>query len=528
MRKGDAYSLRPFKGMKRALGSISEVHSYTMDLGFALGLLKHSDERKVTFHVDGAKYRPARLTEEDWRGLGGARRLHFQPRYVRGGVFHSKAWAFKKGLLLGSANLSIDEARYNLNFWCWMPGMAPTALTRAIARDKSCTVLWELDTKRQLFLSTPLQAIKRALRGVKLSAIAIASPQPVSRKLIHSLSSLMSKQGKALCFLTNEADGLDKIPGRREWRVRNYVPEDESNGLHGKAFYGEWVSKGKPGAVLYIGSANFTQAAYTGKNIESGILIKAGNKRDVALLQNALSALLGRCGSVSRDEKAWATERFNGRWKIVDAPENRRGDQARNMLYNEDTALSCFISLLKVKKNALFFPAHYGDKVIKKAELRLGSVVTRRWKRPAIRRFTGVVWRPDAEMKLRLAGGEVVSFSLPPLEGLMGDDGKAPELFRLLMNPVQNTVPIESRCSGVSVVEAGDVSIYSDSRVLVPWQTIVRNNKSSLLYNRRELKESLRMIREHIRDNDEENRSDLRRKLTNIAFCLECLLKEAT
>ena len=109
-------ALKPFAGLSKALRGLTRVHSYTIDLGFALGLLDQCKGAHLEFCVDGRGYRPAQLPKAEWKAIANSSHFCLNPKYHKGGIFHSKAWFCKKGLLLGSTNLSIREARENLNF----------------------------------------------------------------------------------------------------------------------------------------------------------------------------------------------------------------------------------------------------------------------------------------------------------------------------------------------------------------------------------------------------------------------------
>jgi len=521
----DSQARKYFKGLKKSLRSVSEIHSYTLDLGLAIGLLKQCNARNIAFHVDGAGYRPAKLTSDEWREIAGSCRFHLVPRFKKGGVFHSKAWIFKNSLLVGSSNLSIGEARQNLNFWCWMPAFKTSKVIGRLLKNKSWTVFWDLNNQEVVVKDAPIKALESALAGIKMSSIIIVSPQPPSKKVLKAINPHLSDKGDCLLFLSNESHGLKELRNRRKWKVRNFIPFDESNGLHGKAFYGEWDKKEKPGAILYVGSANFTETAYKGKNIETGALIKAKGSRQVSVLRSALSSLLGKTGKVLKHEKTWATERFDGRWKQVSAPEKRLATDRFKILREEDIALSRFMDSLKAKGNCLFFPSTYGGKKISSAELRLGDHITRHWREPNKRMFAAIIWSPDARLKIVLKGGQNISIWLPPLDGLMEGQGKNLELLGLLLNPPS----IAYSCKGNNNIQKDldKISIYSDSRVLVPWRNFAENHKIHLFSNKKELTSALKSIRAILREPQEKDMAFMyrRRKLENIKFCLESLIE---
>jgi len=508
--------IRNFKGLIKAMRSVSEIHSYTLDLGFALGLLKQCNSEDLSFHVDGAGYRPAKLTSDEWREIAGVQSFHVKPRYKNGGVFHSKAWIFNNSLLLGSSNLSIREARENLNFWCWIPRF----ISGKLPKNDSFTVFWDLNKQKPMIKDTPLNTLKSALAGIKMTSMVIVSPQPPSKKVLRAIGPHLSDKGDCLFFLTTESHGLKNLPNRRNWTVRNFIPFDESNGLHGKAFYGEWDAHRKSGAIIYVGSANFTEMAYTGKNVETGVLIKAEGSRQVAVLRQALATLLGKNGTVSTNEKAWATERFTGKWKQVLPPEKRQETEVDLFLNREDIALSKFMAGLWAEGNCLHFPAAYDGKDIRKAELELGDYITRHWRKPAKHIFEGVVWSPGARLRLVLKGGKNVNINLPPLDGLMEGQEKGSELLGLLFNP--NATAGLGNGYNSAHGDLSNLCIYSDPRVLVPWQTFVDNDKSHLFYNKKELKTVLKSLRAILKEPLEK---DMNRKLKNFAFCIESLVK---
>ena len=520
MRNINLKGISNFKGLQKALRSVSEIHSYSLDLGFALGLLRQCNSRDLSFYVNGAGYRPAKLSSEEWGKIAGSQSFHLKPRYKKGGVFHSKAWIFKNTLLLGSANLSIREVRENLNFWCWMPRFTSS---RSLL-NKSFTVFWDLNKQKPIIKKDSLiKAIKGALAGIKITSMVIVSPQPPSKYVLSALRSNLDDKGDCLFFLSTENHGLNSLPNRKDWNVSNFIPYDKSNGLHGKAFYGEWDAKGKPGAVIYIGSANFTKAAYTGKNIETGILIKAEGNRQVTMLRQALSSLLGKNGTISIDEKAWATERFDGIWEKISPPDKKQNSEGEIFLSSEDIALSKFMDGLWAKGNCLHFPATYGGKDIKEVELKLGSY-KRHWhlRKQTKRIFTGVIWSPDVRLLLILKGGKTVSIDLPPLLGLMEGQEKGAELIDLLFNHKANVVGDREE----AVVSGSvDPCIYSDPRVLVPWQTFAAKNKTHLFYDKNELKAVLKTITSILEEPQNKDMDHINQKLENFAFCIESLLE---
>jgi len=511
--------IRNFKGLKKAVRSVSEIHSYTLDLGFALGLLKQCKSRDLSFHVDGAGYRPAKLSSDEWREIADSHSFHLKPRYKNGGVFHSKAWIFKNSLLLGSANLSIREARENLNFWCWMPMF----ISGKLPKNESFTVFWDLDKQKVMVKDTPLNTIKSALAGIKMTSMVIVSPQPPSKKVLRAIGPHLSDKGDCLFFLRTESHGLKNLPNRKDWTVRNFILFDESNGLHGKAFYGEWNTKGKSGAIIYVGSANFTETAFTGKNIETGVLIKAEGNKQVAALRRALSSLLGKNGTVSKNEKAWATERFDGRWKLISPPEKRPNTEGDLFLSSEDIALSKFMDGLWAKRNCLHFPSAFGGRDISKAELKLGDYRIRYWRKPAKHIFECVIWSPDARLKLVLKGGKTVNIDLPPLDGLMERQDKGSEIMDLLFNHTSKD-GLGNGSNGTHK-DHSDLCIYSDSRVLVPWQTFAANNKTYLFDDKKDLKKVLKSIRTILKEPQGKGMDHINQKLRNFAFCIESLIK---
>ena len=513
-------AVRSFKGLKRALNSICSIHTFTMDLGYALGLMRQCNTSEIEFFVDGSGYRPAKLTQEEWIDIADSCKFCVIPRYRKGGVFHSKAWHFKKCLLLGSSNLSIREARENLNFWCWLPQFKPDRVKGKSMESQSFTLYWDLTQSKPEIKGTPLKALKNALTGIQLSSMVIVTPQAPSKKLLTAIDPYLAIKGNCLFFLTSANHGLDTIRRRRKWEVRNFIPNDKSTGLHGKAFYGEWDNKWKSGAVLYIGSANFTEAAYKGKNTETGILIKATGEKQTTSLRHALSSLLGKVLPVSKRENAWATERFDGKWKQIEGQGRELDENKNSFLDKEDIARSKFLDGLRAKSHCLYFPATYGGKAISMAQLDLGNHITRYWKKPSRRKIAGVVWSPEANLRISLKGRQNVIISLPPLNGLMDGKEKGTELLGLLFNPATSSGTNEH--SG-KVKEYGSLSLYSDPRVMVPWRNFVDKNKSYLFYDKRELTQAIKTIRSILGEPGRKQDEAIRRKLKNFAFCLESL-----
>ena len=512
-----------FIGLKSALRTVTDVHSYRMDLGFALGLLQAARSKKVKFHVDAGGYRPAKLPREEWHRIVSNCRFQLEPRYNKGGVFHSKAWLFKRGVLLSSSNLSIREARGNLNFWCWFPGYDCSALRKQMSGGKSGTIILNLNTCRSILKNTTLQAIREAVDGNKIQNLIIITPQPPSAIIFAELAANMDTKGDCVLFLGNETHALKKLPGCGDWEVLNYVPMEKSIGLHGKAFYGEWIQDGKQSAILYIGSANFTKAAYSGDNLESGIVLKADGAKKVKELQLAVSALLGGSPTASSAEAAWATEKFNGYWELALPSEDSGKTKEASYQSADNIALSIFIQALKAQDNHLFFPAKYGDKLITSAELNLADEIRYYWHsrvRQKLRRFSGVIWSPDVTLKIRLTGGRNVIINIPPLEGLMGGIKEDAGLLELLLSAAVE--PKEGSGGERKKLKLKGISIYSDARVLFPWQAISQNGHSRLMRNKPELKRTLHSVDALLKESARDNK--ITRKLNNIRFVLKCLL----
>jgi len=204
---------------------------------------------------------------------------------------------------------------------------------------------------------------------------------------------------------------LKSLPNRNEWTVRNFIPSDKSNGLHGKAFYGEWDTKGKSGAIMYVGSANFTENGLYRKEYRNRDTYKSRRKQTGSCASTSIIFIIGKNGTISKNEKAWATERFDGRWEEVWPPDNRQETEGDLFLSKEDIALSKFMDGLWAECNCLHFPVAYGGKDISKAELKLGDYITRHWRKRkhAKHIFEGVIWSPDARLNLVLKGGKTLT-----------------------------------------------------------------------------------------------------------------------
>ncbi len=70
-----------------------------------------------------------------------------------------------------------------------------------------------------------------------------------------------------------------------------------------------------------------------------------------------------------------------------------------------------------------------------------------------------------------------------------------------------------------------DLCIYSDSRVLVPWQTFAANNKTYLFDDKKDLKKVLKSIRTILKEPQGKGMDHINQKLRNFAFCIESLIK---
>jgi hypothetical protein len=252
-------ALKTFAGLSKALRGLTKVHSYTMDLGFALGLLDQCKGAHLEFCVDGSRYRPAQLPKAEWKAIVNSSHFYLNPKYRKNGIFHSKAWFCKKGLLLGSANLSILEARYNLNFWFWMPGDKWGEGFRYLDKGKSCTMILSLNDHSRVIVDTPLDALRYVLKGKYISNMVIVSPERPSQWIFSKIGTFLSEQGNCCFFLRHKEQAIKRLLRKSRWKVSNYIPLDKSIGLHGKAMYGEWDQDERQGAVLYLGSSNFTK-----------------------------------------------------------------------------------------------------------------------------------------------------------------------------------------------------------------------------------------------------------------------------
>ncbi len=522
MRTYNPAAIASFKGLQKSLKQLLEVHSYTLDLGFALGLLKRSKAKTVGFHVDAAGYHPSELSAEEWHEIAGSYKFHLTPRYKKGDVFHSKAWFFKKALLLGSANISVREARENLNFWCWLPGLDAAPMRKLLHGNGPATLLWDLQTTSPKLRAAPIATIKEAIGQNKIRSLVIATPQPPNKTILKKLLSNTTKDGACVFFLNVESHALSKLPGNHKWPVYNLISQDRSVGLHGKALYAEWGTGAKQGAVLYIGSANFTQAAYCGDNIEAGIVFKGEGPAMVKDLQDALLVLLGRAGNHSGKE-TWATERFWGRWVKAEAGTGETAPPPFRA--EEDLDLAEFIDSLRAKHNHLAFPAKYGSKLITRAELSASDRKINIWsaRKGSRRRFSGVVWCPDLTLTITLNHRTERTINIPPLAGIMEGIQEHAGLLELLLTQTANSSD-KSTTKGEGPGR-DFISIYgNDPRVLFPWDAIAGNGYSHLLRDKHELKRALKSIDEKLHEPDNAEEPHRLRKLENIAFTLKCLL----
>ena len=397
--------------------------------------------------------------------------------------------------------------------------------SRYLDRGKACTIILNLNDDSRIIANTPLDALRRVLKGKYMSNMVIVSPERPSRGILRKMASLLTEQGNCCTFLRTESHAIKTLPGKGCWKVRNYIPVDKSIGLHGKAMYGEWDQDERQGAVLYLGSANFTKQGYFGGNIESGILIKAEDTAQVKRLQDALLSLLGRSGTRSHAQKAWACERFDGRWRWVKPPD-KDVEEKGNQYQNQDDIDRCvFNSRLKAKLNQLFFPSKYGTKEIIQAELSGYGGIPQIWKKPAKRLFASVFWSPALKLKLRLRGGRSVPISVPPLEGLMTKEGQHADLLELLFEEPEPLEGQKSKKRGTQTFNT-DVSIFAGQRVLFPWRAMLRSEHGSrLLRNKRELERAIHNIQLLLQNSfgTGEEAKTRKRKLEILEFTLQGL-----
>lgn len=524
MKSYNPTSLNRFRGLNQAIKHLEEVHTFTLDLGFALGVIKASKSQKVCFHVDAAGYRHSELSPEEWHEIAG-QPFHLVPKYKKGDVFHSKAWFLKKGLLLGSANLSVREARENLNFWCWMPKQTGSAMRELLRGNNPATYVWDLKNSSPKLYESPLHALQAGFGRNKCHNIAIATPQPPSKTILKKLLPYICETGTCAFFLNIGAHAISHIPGRQKWDVHNMVPQDGQAGLHGKALYAEWGTGRGQGAVLYIGSANFTRAAYSGDNVESGIVFRAEGPELVRDLQDALLTLLGRAAKLSTTKESWATERFWGSWEKV---EPGAGEQERPPFRTEeDIALAEFINSLRAEKNTLYFPGYYGGKRILRAELHASDRKTNVWRQGdggRRRKFGGVVWSADLHFQIEMKNSSPESIPVPPLEGLMSGVSERAGLLELLLTQYSNR-SADKGTPGEDGCDNEFISIYgNDPRVLFPWGAIIRGKHAHLLRDKSELQRAIESIENKLSEQDSIEDDHRIRKLENISYALKCLL----
>lgn len=499
MKKPSVFSreaLAPFTGLSSALSGLEHVHSYTMDLGFALGLLALCRGKTLLFSIDANGYRPVRLSKSEWKNISRSHRFSMQPKFCKTGVFHSKAWMLRNGLLLGSANLSVREARDNLNFWCWMPGEGWQATSRFITKNESGTIIIDLShLDRKIIKLTLLAALSHALKGKRITSLLVVSSERPSRKLLFKLSPYMSDTGRSCFFLRSGNAAIDAIPGRSKWEVHNFTPSDKSIGLHGKAVYAEWHKGTRYGAVLYVGSANFTMQGYSGRNMESGILI-TGVGRSVIQMQRAVESLLGRIGVPCRSGTAWATERFDGRWERIKPCGEDVGEPESRYLSKDDIDFAVFITKLEANHNQLTFPAKYGAKKLVQAELSGYGGYPQIWMIHQARRiFSHVFWSPALLLKITLQHGRTISINVPPLDGLMCKENHNSELLELLFDEPE---PLEGKHEQGSPDGIPDsaASIYAGQRVLFPWRAILSSKQGGHhLLSKRKLDRAIHSIK---------------------------------
>lgn len=137
----------------------------------------------------------------------------------------------------------------------------------------------------------------RALSGERKRAV-IASSAGISKRLLKDLLKFKDITEVRAFVGGGGRHAIPNVDPGKGRRVSFVTPATRGElDLHGKLFYCENSSEG----VLFVGSANFTWAAYTGANVEAGIVIRG--RRDG--LSNIVRRLLaGRWKAAAPNAKA--------------------------------------------------------------------------------------------------------------------------------------------------------------------------------------------------------------------------------
>lgn len=276
-----------------------EIATYSLDLGAAywLASLRAKGAPTARFVCDPSAFRP-------WfPRASGKGALRVRPAGSRK-LFHPKMWRVRKRTdtvwCIGSGNISIPECRTARNFFAIARnskelGRRLDSSWQALIGGRSSFVVIDAMRRKLISRDEPLSSILWPLVrdfGPRAGRCAIASSAGISKSLLLELIET-GKVGVVQAFVGGDAvRAVPKIDRKVAAKVQFFAPKSRSGwDLHGKLFYCE----GAEWAVLYLGSANFTRAAYDGNNVESGLIVRDRKEQLCRVVQTLLA----------------------GRWKIV-------------------------------------------------------------------------------------------------------------------------------------------------------------------------------------------------------------------
>lgn len=398
------------------------ITTYSLDVGAIASLLRHHLKKchKLEVVHDPAKYRAYRIRDSE---LPDAHIRPFRPKTPKSppALFHPKIWTFNTGrkkniLLLGSANLSIGESKNNKNFY--VIGQSNTEMCGKLEPPAASTVVITSlkNGFEQVAAESLIEIIQDRTSEWSAKRVTIATPKLPDSGLFTKILGKTGSFAVAAIFTNNP---IDHFPKRHiQDGIRFFYCRQSKDNFHGKLSYIEGTEKNRNiAALLYVGSANFTNAAYCHgpcSNVEAGSIIAADGQAEVIKLRSAVSMLLG---SEWRNykPKPEATDKTQSNTNDDDLEE----DKFKRALYLScDFLISKGIILISCRK----FKKFSGGLNLCSVSLLYGKQKRLQIKRP-VKGFYRIAlpgnWKPGWIIEFSLSNGKVVSLELPPLDSVL-------------------------------------------------------------------------------------------------------------
>lgn len=295
--------------------------TFSLDLGCAYWLA--SLGARIAAVCDPARFRP--WFPEAGRQCG---RVAVRPG-GKGRLFHPKVWRGQGGpggreWMVSSANISLGESTTQRNFFVSLTGMSrggaiETNTFFETLKQGQPTCLWvDIGNRSIRALGGPLlKAVIEWLGSQGADSAVIASPIRASRNVLEELLKKGVRNFTIFCRKDQTAAPSKGFP------AKFYVPGGKE-GLHGKLFF---IQRGNE-AFLYVGSANFTQAAWghpdsKRKNVEGGVAF-IGRAEELAPIVGTLLEGKWRRAEPGVDRSEPGPEEEDEWWSQEDEAEVRK------------------------------------------------------------------------------------------------------------------------------------------------------------------------------------------------------------